>query len=130
MNGAIAWFANNRVAANLLMWLLVIGGLLVMPGIPQHESPEPDPDVIIVQVEYRGHGMVARQPFEFAFAHAIGTTVTRVQHGRPVAANPVEGEQHGRRPHAVVRLAQRPPAYPLRCRIDRIVDDLQLPGHR
>ena len=54
MNGAIAWFANNRVAANLLMWLLVIGGLLVMSGIPQHESPEPDPDVIIVQVEYRG----------------------------------------------------------------------------
>ena len=25
--GLIAWFARNSVAANLLMWLLVVGGL-------------------------------------------------------------------------------------------------------
>ncbi|MDX1649794.1 MAG: efflux RND transporter permease subunit, partial [Myxococcota bacterium] len=48
------WFARNPVAANLLMLLLVIGGLTTLPAIPQKEFPDIDIDLITVGVEYRG----------------------------------------------------------------------------
>ena len=40
MNRAIAWFAENHVAANLLMMLLVVGGLLSILTIKQELMPE------------------------------------------------------------------------------------------
>ena len=39
MNRAIAWSASNHVAANLLMALLVTGGLLTLPQIKQEVIP-------------------------------------------------------------------------------------------
>ena len=35
MTGPIAWFVENPVAANLLMGLIVIGGLGALPNVQQ-----------------------------------------------------------------------------------------------
>ena len=54
MNRAIAWFATNHVAANLLMLLLIAGGLLTLPRIRQEVFPELTLPVITVSVDYPG----------------------------------------------------------------------------
>ena len=54
MNSALAWMAKNPVAANLLMLLLVAGGIMTLPTIRQEEFPSIDIDVINVSVEYQG----------------------------------------------------------------------------
>ena len=54
MNRAIAWFAENHVAANLLMMLLVVGGLLAIPTLRQEVFPEINLDVVTVSVVYPG----------------------------------------------------------------------------
>ena len=54
MNRIIAWFAANHVAANLLMALLVAGGLLTLPNIKQEVFPELALPVISVNVAYPG----------------------------------------------------------------------------
>jgi multidrug efflux pump subunit AcrB len=56
MNGAIRWMTENHVAANLLMVVLIIGGLLKAPDITQEVFPEIDLDRIQVTVVYPGAG--------------------------------------------------------------------------
>lgn len=53
-SGVIAWFAQNSVAANLLMATLVVGGVLVMRGMNSEVLPRIDPRVITVTVHYPG----------------------------------------------------------------------------
>lgn len=52
--GPIAWMASNPVAANLLMLLFVIGGLVFAKGVKQEVFPEIDLDMITVNVAYPG----------------------------------------------------------------------------
>ena len=54
MSGVIAWFVHNPVAANLLMFLMVTGGLLTLPTIRQEEFPAIETDVAQISVEYPG----------------------------------------------------------------------------
>ena len=54
MNGIIAWFARNHVAANLLMALFVLGGLVSLPQLPKTTCPDIDVDMIAISVDYRG----------------------------------------------------------------------------
>ncbi len=55
MKRAIAWFAENGVAANLLMALFVVGGLLSLYfAIPIRTFPDIDVDMISVAVVYPG----------------------------------------------------------------------------
>jgi multidrug efflux pump subunit AcrB len=54
MNGPIAWFAKNAVAANLLLCLIVLGGLVALPKIPQKTFPDIDVNIITVSVMYLG----------------------------------------------------------------------------
>jgi multidrug efflux pump subunit AcrB len=54
MNGAIAWFARNHVAANLLMAVMAFGGLVSLPNIQQKTFPDIDINVISVGVIYLG----------------------------------------------------------------------------
>ncbi len=56
MNGAIRWMTENHVAANLLMLVLIIGGVLKGPQIVQEVFPEIDLDRIQVSVIYPGAG--------------------------------------------------------------------------
>jgi multidrug efflux pump subunit AcrB len=53
--GPIAWMAKNPVAANVLMLILIVGGLVtLMAGIKQEVFPEVDLDVVLVEVVYPG----------------------------------------------------------------------------
>ena len=54
MHRAIAWFARNPVAANLLMFVLCIGGGLALMIVHQEEFPNIDPQVISIRVPYLG----------------------------------------------------------------------------
>lgn len=52
--GVIAWFAENAVAANLVMLVLVVGGLLTARDIAQEVFPEVTQPIVTVEVEYPG----------------------------------------------------------------------------
>ncbi len=54
MNGLIAWFATNRVAANLLMLLIVVAGLLSIPQTRKELIPNILLDRINIQMSYPG----------------------------------------------------------------------------
>ena len=54
MRRIIAWFVDNPVAANLLMGVLVVGGLISLGNLRQEEFPEVDLEVVTVSVPYRG----------------------------------------------------------------------------
>jgi multidrug efflux pump subunit AcrB len=50
----IEWFGHNSVAANLLMWILIVGGLLALPRIHQEEFPSIEIDAVRITVPYLG----------------------------------------------------------------------------
>jgi multidrug efflux pump subunit AcrB len=50
MKSAIAWFANNHIAANLLLVLIVLSGLVAIPNMPQKSFPDIDVPIINVTV--------------------------------------------------------------------------------
>ena len=54
MNRVIAWFANNTVAANLLMAVTLIAGAMSLFSVKQEVFPEFALDLVTVSVEYRG----------------------------------------------------------------------------
>ena len=54
MKRIIGWFVGNPVAANLLMMILVVGGLISVFQIRQEEMPAIDLDVVTVTVPYLG----------------------------------------------------------------------------
>ncbi|MCB9494065.1 MAG: efflux RND transporter permease subunit [Desulfobacteraceae bacterium] len=52
--GPLGWMASNSVAANLLMIVLLIGGLIMALNIKQEVFPEFSPDTVVVSVSYPG----------------------------------------------------------------------------
>ena len=52
--GPLAWMAVNSVAANLLMMVVMIGGLLIALSLKQEVFPEFEAELISVTVPYRG----------------------------------------------------------------------------
>ena len=52
--GIIAWFAANHVAANLLMILIIVAGLISASGIRKETNPEFELNTIQVRVPYLG----------------------------------------------------------------------------
>jgi multidrug efflux pump subunit AcrB len=54
MKAPISWMSRNHVAANLLMGLLVLSGLLALVGTKKETFPEFSLDVIQVQMPYLG----------------------------------------------------------------------------
>lgn len=54
MTRIIAWFVHNPVAANLLMVVLVIGGLISLSQLRQEEFPNIELGVVQVEVPYLG----------------------------------------------------------------------------
>lgn len=54
MHRLIDWFLANRIAANLLMMMLVTAGLLTLPLIQQEEFPPLEVDAVNVSVPYLG----------------------------------------------------------------------------
>ena len=54
MNKVIAWFVHNSVAANLLMMILAVGGMLALPNIYQEEFPNIEVNAVNVRIPYLG----------------------------------------------------------------------------
>ena len=54
MNGLIAWFAKNKVAANLLMLIILVAGLLAIVNVRTEVFPEFSADMITVSVPFLG----------------------------------------------------------------------------
>ena len=54
MNGMIAWFARNSVAANLLMLFIIVGGLVASFSVISEPHPEISLDRINIEVAYLG----------------------------------------------------------------------------
>ena len=54
MNGMIAWFARNSVAANLLMLLIIVSGGIGVFSLRVESFPEFSLDMVEVQVRYLG----------------------------------------------------------------------------
>ena len=54
MKGLIHWFADNSVAANIMMILIMASGLMTLRGIQQEIFPEFSADLITVSVPYPG----------------------------------------------------------------------------
>ena len=52
--GVISWFAQNGVAANLVMIVIIVGGLMTISGIKKEIFPEYAVDMVRVSVSYRG----------------------------------------------------------------------------
>ena len=88
MKGIIAWFADNGVAANLLMWVMIIGGLVAAPHIPQEVFPEFDTDRIIVSVPYPG---AAPSEVEVSINQRIEERIGGVEGVKRVTSTAAEG---------------------------------------
>ena len=54
MRSAIAWMAENHVAANLLMVFIIVAGIISVINVKQEIFPEIPLDFITVEVVYRG----------------------------------------------------------------------------
>lgn len=52
--GLIAWFANNPVAANLLMLIIVVAGIVSASGIRKQTTPDFELNSISIRVPYLG----------------------------------------------------------------------------
>ena len=50
--GIIAWFANNPVAANLMMFTILIAGFIVSQNIRKQTTPDFEVDIVTVTVPY------------------------------------------------------------------------------
>ncbi|MHC4341851.1 MAG: efflux RND transporter permease subunit, partial [Planctomycetota bacterium] len=54
MRRLVDWFIDNRVAANLLMVFIIVGGALTLIGVKLEVFPDVNPHVINVSVVYPG----------------------------------------------------------------------------
>ena len=52
--GPIAWFARNGVAANLIIFVIAVAGILTIPTIKKEVFPEFSSDTISISMVYRG----------------------------------------------------------------------------
>ena len=50
--GPISWMAQNRIAANLLMCILLIGGLIIASRVKREVFPDFDLDIVRIAVSY------------------------------------------------------------------------------
>ena len=50
----IAWFAKNGVAANLLMGIILVSGILSIRGLKVELFPDLDLDLVTISVPYPG----------------------------------------------------------------------------
>ena len=86
--GAIAWMARNSVAANLLMWVLIIGGILVGLQLQQEVFPEFELDLVQVLVPYPG---ASPAEVEQGIILAIEEAVRGLDGVKRVTSNAFEG---------------------------------------
>ena len=99
--GAVAWMARNPVASNLLMIVLLVGGLLTSTSIKKEVFPDFELDFVTVSVSYpgaspeeveRGIVMVVEENLRGLEGVKEVTSVAREGHGS-VVAELIEGAE-------------------------------------
>ena len=88
MTGMLAWFAKNSVASNLLMGLILFGGLLTAFTIRKVVFPEVSSDLITVTVPYLG---AAPEEVEKGVCTRIEEQVQDLETVKKVTSTAVEG---------------------------------------
>ncbi len=86
--GAIAWFARNHVAANLLMIAVVVTGLLVARDIRQEVFPSYDLDEVRISMSYPG---ASPEEVERAVVLPIESEIRGLELVRRLESNATEG---------------------------------------
>ena len=88
MKTIITWFVDNEVAANLLMAILLVGGLMTLPRLRQEQFPQIDLDMISITVPYRGG---APEEVEEGVCIRLEEALEGTEHVHKMSANASEG---------------------------------------
>jgi multidrug efflux pump subunit AcrB len=86
--GPIAWMATNSIAANLVMIVLIAGGLLFSTQVTQEVFPEFELDQVVVRVPYPG---ASPAEVEQGILLAIEDQVSGVDGVKKITSQAVEG---------------------------------------
>ena len=105
MQTAIRWFANNSVAANLLMIVLVLGGISGALTTNQEEFPNFDVKVINVFVPYLGAAPIEA---EKAVCVRIEEAIEGVEASKKFMAPPLRAAARSHRNCIVMRTISLP----------------------
>ena len=89
LKGVLAWFANNSVAANLVMLIILVGGVVTSFNIRQEVFPEFSPDLITVTVPYLG---AAPEEAEAGVCTRIEEQVQALETVKTLTSTAVEGQ--------------------------------------
>lgn len=95
----IAWFAKNPVAANLLMFGIILAGLSsAIRSVPVETFPSQDPDSVLISTEFRGatpstaqQGVTFRIEEAIADIEGISEITSRSSEGRSLVIAEVDG---------------------------------------
>ena len=88
MKPIIAWFAANPVAANLLMMLIILAGLVTLPQMQRKSFPDIDIPIISVTVPYLG---AAPEEVEEGVCVRIEEELDGIEGVRQIRSNANEG---------------------------------------
>lgn len=86
--GVVAWIVDHPTAANVLMIVLLVGGLLSLPRIPQEVFPEAILDIVTVSVPYPG---AAPEEVENAIVLAVEEAIRGVDGVKEIRSTSSEG---------------------------------------
>ena len=89
MNRAIAWFAENHVAANVAMALVLVAGAMTLPTIKQEVLPGIELPIVVVSVDYPG---ASPEEVEQAICIRIEEELNGLQGVRRIASTAREGQ--------------------------------------
>jgi len=87
-SGILAWFVNNKVTANLLMIVFIVGGLFVSTKITQEVFPEFEEDFVTISVVYPG---ASPEEIEQGIILAIEESIRSVEGIKELTATASEG---------------------------------------
>jgi multidrug efflux pump subunit AcrB len=89
-HGPLAWMAKNPVASNVLMLILVVGGLVTLAsGVKQEVFPEVELDIVAVNVTYPG---ASPAEVEQAVVLAVEEAVRGIDGVKKVTSSATEGQ--------------------------------------
>lgn len=86
--GIIAWFTRNRVAANLLMLLIIVAGIVAVFQIRKQTFPTIEPNIISVRVIYPG---AAPQEVEQGVVIRIEDSIDEIEGIKRITSTANEG---------------------------------------
>ncbi len=87
-SGPIAWMAGHTVAANLVMLIFILGGLIVSTRIKQEVFPQFDVDIVRISVAYPG---ASPQEIEQGIVLSIEDAIRGLDGIKEVTATATEG---------------------------------------